>query len=89
MKKLAAVAVALTGLVVAGCNHMPGDRVATGALVGGLAGAGVGQAVAGTTAGTIAGAAIGAGAGTMIGAASERRVCTAYDEYGRPYEYYC
>lgn len=89
-KKIAAVAIAGTGLVLAACNHTPGASVATGALVGGAAGAGIGQIVGGTTAATLTGAAIGAGTGAVVGAAAEqRRVCTAYDEYGRAYQYYC
>lgn len=89
MSKFAAVAVAATGLLMAACNHMPGDRTLTGALVGGVAGAGIGQAVGGTTAATLTGAAIGAGTGAVVGAASEARTCVAYDEFGRAYRYYC
>jgi osmotically inducible lipoprotein OsmB len=89
MNTLAIIAVASTGFLAAACNHMPGDRVATGALVGGAAGAGIGAAATGTTGGTIAGGILGAGTGAMIGAASENRYCTTYDRYGNPYRYRC
>lgn len=89
MKKLAILGVAGAGLLLAACQHTPGDRIGTGALVGGVAGAGIGQAVGGDTESTVAGAAIGAGTGAVIAAASEPRYCTAYDQYGRPYQYRC
>lgn len=90
MKKLPAMAVGATGLLLAGCYHTPGDAVATGAVVGGLAGAGVGQVAAGTTAGTLVGAGIGTAVGGLAGAAaSQPRVCVGYDQYGEPYEYAC
>lgn len=89
MNNIAIVAVAGAGMLAAACNHMPGDRVATGALVGGAAGAGIGAAATGTTGGTVAGGILGAGTGAMVGAAAETRYCTGYDRYGNPYRYRC
>lgn len=90
MKNLAILAV--SGLLVAGCaGQTPGERVATGALLGGAAGAGAGQAIGGDTESTVIGGILGAGAGSMAGAASAEgdRWCTDYDRYGEPYRYRC
>ena len=90
MNKLAVITVASAGMLAAACNHMPGDRVATGALLGGAAGAGIGAAAGGDTGSTVAGGILGAGTGAMVGAAAEeRRYCTGYDRYGNPYQYRC
>jgi len=89
MNKLAIAGVAGLGLLLAACQHTPGSRLGTGALVGGIAGAGIGQAIGGNTQSTVAGAAIGAGTGVAIAAATEPRYCTTYDSYGRRYTYRC
>ncbi|MDP2618996.1 MAG: hypothetical protein Q8P46_02265 [Hyphomicrobiales bacterium] len=89
MKKLAIAGVASLGLLLAACNHTPGARITSGALVGGAAGAGIGQAIGGNTESTVAGAAIGAGTGAAIAAANEPRYCTTYDRYGQRYDYRC
>jgi osmotically inducible lipoprotein OsmB len=68
------LALAVVGLMLAGCNS-PGERAVGGAAIGGLAGAAIGGLATGRTSGALAGAAIGAAGGAIVGAATtpERR----------------
>ncbi len=89
IKSFAMGATLASALVLAGCGTNPGDRAASGALLGAGAGAVIGAA-AGNPA---AGAAIGAAAGAVTGAATDP--CTLnlgdpvwhHDE--RAYEHRC
>lgn len=65
--RVLAGAAVISVLVVAGCGTDPGDRAASGGLIGAGAGAVIGAA-AGNPA---AGAAIGAASGAVIGAATD------------------
>ena len=56
-----------TALLLAGCGHTPGDRAASGALIG----AGAGAAIGAATGNVAAGAAIGAVGGAVVGAATD------------------
>ena len=67
IRKLAIVAAAASILVLAGCGTDPGDRAASGALIGAGAGALVGAA----TGSVATGAAIGAVGGAVVGAATD------------------
>jgi len=61
--------VAIAGLLT-GCGYSPGDRAASGGLIG----AGGGAAIAAATGGApLVGAAIGAGAGALTGALTSPR----------------
>jgi hypothetical protein len=66
MRKSSLVLLALAGLSLGACGYTPGDRAASGGLLGAGAGAGIGALTG--NAGT--GALIGAGAGALGGAAT-------------------
>ncbi len=64
------ITVAVLGCALAGCGYSPGDRAASGGLIG----AGGGAAIAAVTGGSpLVGAAIGAGAGALGGALTSPR----------------
>jgi hypothetical protein len=67
IRNLAVVAATASMLVLAGCGTDPGDRAASGALIGAGAGALVGAA----TGSVATGAAIGAVGGAVVGAATD------------------
>jgi surface antigen len=86
MKKLSAIAMALTlSVAVAGCTSTE-----KGAVVGAAGGALVGQALGGNTESTLVGAAVGGIAGALIGESLDRKgYCRYRDRRGRIYEARC
>ena len=70
-------------LALGGCGPTRGDRVFTGAAVGGVAGAVIGGAATGQPGGALAGAAIGAAAGAVVGASAAPVRCWYDPYYGR------
>lgn len=66
VSRIAVLAVA-AGLVLAGCGTSPGERAATGGLIGAAGGAAIGAMVGAPG----YGAAIGAGAGALTGAVTD------------------
>jgi surface antigen len=68
MKMMRYAAIALTGLVLAGCSEYSGPRERSGALIGGVTGGILGSAIGDGDAGaTILGAALGAVIGGSVG----------------------
>lgn len=82
-KSGAIAAVFATALTVAGCGTTPGDRIASGALLG----AGGGAAIGSLSGDAGRGAVIGGVAGGALGALSTPRYgyYDRYSYYGRPY----
>jgi osmotically inducible lipoprotein OsmB len=67
MKSFVIGATVASVLALAGCGTNPGDRAASGALIG----AGAGAAIGAATGNPATGAAIGAASGAVIGAATD------------------
>ena len=85
-KSGAIAAVFATALTVAGCGTTPGDRIASGALLG----AGGGAAIGSLSGDAGKGAVIGGVAGGALGALSTPRYGYGYNDrysYSRPYGY--
>ncbi|MGE3245588.1 MAG: glycine zipper domain-containing protein [Beijerinckiaceae bacterium] len=83
MKKSLLVAGALAAsLSLAACGRTPGERTASGAVIGAATGAAVGAATTGRAGGALVGAAVGGVGGAVIGRSSCR---VRYTRSGRRY----
>ncbi len=72
----------LTALALGACGRTPGERTASGAVIGAATGAAVGAATTGRPGGALVGAAIGGVGGAVVG----RSTCRVrYTRSGRRY----
>lgn len=80
---LVVAAVAVMGLVLAGCQTARQDRVAGGALIGAGGGALIGGLASNSVGGAVAGGLVGAAAGAIIADSTYPGRCYYYTESGR------